>query len=50
MSMDFDEGYNDGIAGIGMQVRRRAFNYLAGFIRGSQDRKAMLAKAERASC
>jgi hypothetical protein len=39
---EFDEGYADGIAGIGMQVRRRAFNYLAGFIRGSQDRKVMI--------
>lgn len=50
MSMDYQEGYNDGLAGAGMQERDKHPHsipaYLSGFIDGSLDRKVMLAQQE----
>lgn len=55
MSMDYQEGYNDGLAGAGMQDRmgRGSASYRDGFDDGSLDRKPMLASqanAERSPC
>lgn len=51
MDMDYQEGYVDGLAGIGMQERLRDqcpddewAEYENGFVMASLDRKAMLAK------
>lgn len=58
---EFQEGYNDGLAGVGMQEREEGegefstvrgvefLDYGIGFIAGSLDRKTMLAaqKAEQ---
>jgi hypothetical protein len=57
--VEYEEGYADGIAGAGMQSRYEdgnmrdldlALEYEDGFNAGSQDRKAMLANAERGTC
>lgn len=44
MDMDYQEGYNDGLAGIGMQDRDVVLveAYELGFLDGSLDRKEML--------
>ncbi len=52
MNMDFQEGYCDGLAGAGVQVRMNGtatisppvLDYSSGFIFGSLDRKAMLTR------
>ena len=59
MTMDYQEGYADGLAGAGMQDRmsfmrgadahwREIDLYEEGFELGSLDRKPMLAKAQPA--